>query len=561
MQNKGRLELTWVDKYVEKIIEPRILVEDQSKSYGSKNSGNMLIHGDNLIALQALQQDFSGRIKCIFIDPPYNTGSAFEHYDDNIEHSLWLDLMNKRLQLLKNLLTDDGAICVQIDAVEMPYLKVLMDEIFQRRNFVNIVCVKTKIAGVSGSNLGKSLQDNVEFVLLYAKDIDSFELNYIPKRKKELMEYIQEYIDDGKSWKYTSIIKAIDEGRYVKSFSAGNGDEIKLFIHEKYTIKSVNQIAKEEFDGDVKKAYYSYIDSVFRTTNAQTSIRTKVIEETKEFNNKGLFSIEYIPTKGKNAGKVSRFYYKDSNLIAWLRDVVSIEDNCIYKLDNMGNIWDDIQYNNLTKEGNVQFPNGKKPEALVRRFIEMITEKDDYVLDSFLGSGTTIACSHKLGRKWIGIELGDQCYTHCKPRIDRVIDGADEGGITKTVNWNGGGGYGFFELAPSLLVKHEKLPVYRINPCYSYEMICEAICKIEGFCYKPIDVFHGYSSERRFIHVTLDYVNAEYIMSVASRLDEEQSLLIYGVKIQSDIVLPDNIELKRIPQDLLDKCSFENEVL
>lgn len=560
MQNKGRLELTWVGKYEDKVIEPRIFVEDPTKSYGSKNSGNMLIHGDNLVALQALQQDYSGRIKCIYIDPPYNTGSAFEHYDDNIEHSIWLDLMNKRLRLLKNLLTEDGAICVQIDAVEMPYLKVLMDEVFQRRNFVNIVCIKTKIAGVSGSNLGKSLQDNVEFVLLYAKEINSFELNYIPKRKKELMEYIQEYIDDGKSWKYTSILKNIDEGRYVKSFTAGNGDEIKLYIHEEYIIKSVNQIAKEEFDGDVKSAYYSYINSVFRTTNAQTSIRTRVIEETKEYNNKGLFSIEYIPTKGKNAGKVSRFYYKDSNLIAWLRDVVSVEDSCIFKLDNMGNIWDDIQYNNLTKEGNVQFPNGKKPEALVQRFIEMITDKDDYVLDSFLGSGTTIACSHKLGRKWIGIELGDHCYTHCKPRIDRVIDGNDNGGITRSVNWNGGGGYSFFELAPSLLVRNPKLPIYQLNPQYSFEMIAEAICKIEGFKYEVRGDLHGYSSERRFIHITLEFVNAEYIKSLAVQLAEDQSLLIYGIKVQSDLKTPENIVVKRIPKDLLEKCSFENEV-
>jgi adenine-specific DNA-methyltransferase len=560
MEHRGKLELTWVGKYDDKVIEPRILVEDIEKSYGDPISENMLIHGDNLIALQALQQDFAGRIKCIYIDPPYNTGSAFEHYNDNLEHSIWLDLMSKRLILLRDLLDDDGGICVQIDAVEMPYLKVIMDEIFQRRNFVNIVCVKTKIAGVSGSNLGKSLQDNVEFIMIYAKDISNFSLKMIPQKNKELIDYIDEYIEQGKSWKYTSVLKTIDDGSYVKSFKAGNGDEIKLFVHKKFEIKSINQIANDEFDGDTKKAYYSYINKVFRTTNAQTSIRTKVIKETKEFNNKGIFSIEYIPIKGKNAGQVTRFYYKNTNLIAWLKDVVRIQKNSITKLDNMGNLWDDIQYNNLTKEGSVQFPNGKKPEALIRRFIEMLSEPGDYVLDSFLGSGTTVAVAHKLRRKWIGVELGNQCYSHCKPRLDRVINGEDSGGISKDLEWIGGGGYHFYELAPSLLTKNSKLPIYQINPDYTYEMLCEAICKIEGFRYQPSGTYHGHSSEKRFIHVTIEFVNAEYIRSVSSTLGDDQSLLIYGTKIQSDLRLPNNIEVKRIPKDLLTKCDYESEV-
>lgn len=560
MKKIGKLELTWVGKYDEKVIEPRILVEDVDKSYGDPTSENMLIHGDNLIALQALQQDFAGRIKCIYIDPPYNTGAAFEHYDDNLEHSIWLDLMGRRLKLLKELMADDAGICVQVDAVEMPYLKVLMDEIFNRLNFINIVCVKTKIAGVSGSNLGKSLQDNIEFILLYAKDLSQFELNYIPKKRKELMNYIEEYIQEGKSWKYTSVLKYIDKGEYVKSFFAGNGDEIKLFLHNDYEIKSINQVATEEFDGDKKRAYYKYIHKVFRTTNAQTSIRTKVIDETAEYGNKGIFSIEYAPIKGKNAGKVIRSYYKDTNLIAWLADVVSIEKQGVYKLDNMGNLWDDIQYNNLTKEGNVKFPNGKKPEALVRRFIGMLSEPGDYILDSFLGSGTTSAVAHKMNRRWIGIEMGEQAYSHCKVRLDRVIDGEDTGGITKDEKWQGGGGYHFYELAPSLLVKNNKLPIYQINPLYNFEMLCEAICKIEGFHYKPQELLHGYSSEKRFIHITKEFVNATYVKSLSAHLAEGQSLLIYGTKIQSNMILPDNIEVKKIPKDLLEKCDFESEI-
>ena len=203
---------------------------------------------------------------------------------------------------------------------------------------------------------------------------------------------------------------------------------------------------------------------------------------------------------------------------------------------------------------------GKKPESLIKQILEMATEPGDFVLDSFLGSGTTAATAHKLGRKWIGVELGEHAYTHCKTRLDKVVDGTDQGGISKELDWQGGGGYHFDELAPSLLVKNDKLPIYQINPSYTFEMLCEAICKIEGFRYKPQDVFHGHSSEKRFIHITTEFINAGYIKSLSARLAEGQSLLIYGTKIQSDMVLPDNIEVKKIPKDLLEKCDFESEV-
>ena len=200
-----------------------------------------------------------------------------------------------------------------------------------------------------------------------------------------------------------------------------------------------------------------------------------------------------------------------------------------------------------------------KPEKLLKLIFEIASNEGDWVLDSFLGSGTTAAVAHKMGRKYIGIEMGDHAYTLCKVRLDKVIDG-EQGGISKDVNWQGGGGYHFYELAPSLLVKNDKLPVYQINPSYTFEMLCEAICKIEGFRYKPQDVFHGYSSEKRFIHITTEFINAGYIKSLSARLAEGQSLLVYGTKIQSDMILPDNIEVKKIPKDLLDKCDFESEV-
>lgn len=554
-----RLELTWIGKGQEPAVEPRILLHDPSKDYGDPDSANMLIHGDNLLALKALEQQHAGQVKCIYIDPPYNTGAAFDYYDDNLEHSIWLRLMKARLEILKNLLSADGGICVQIDATEMAYLKVIMDEIFGRNNFVNIISVKTKIAGVSGSNLGKSLQDNIEFILMYAKDLSCFMLNKIPQKRQELMEYIDSYAQQGKSWKYTSVIKTIDDGTYIKSFQAGNGDEIRLFKHENFEVLSINQIAQDEFDGDVRKAYYAYIGHVFRTTNSQSSIRTKVIEETKEFANRGMFSIEYVPIKGRNAGKRIRSYYKDKNLIAWLRDVVVQDDTKIFKLDNSGNLWDDIQYNNLTKEGNVQFPKGKKPESLVQRVIDMLSQPGDLVLDSFLGSGTTCATAHKMGRRWIGIELGSHCYTHCIPRMQSVADGTDSGGITKEVGWQGGGGYKFYELAPTLIVK-DRFGNSVFSDKYNAQMLVAAVTKVNGYLYAPDpEVFwkQGCSQDNSFIYVTTQYLTAAMLDSLAKEVGALERLLICAPAF--DVGLNkryDNITVRKIPQSVLDKCEY-----
>lgn len=565
MQKKGKLELTWVGKYdEEKPVEPRILLEDTEKSYGDPGSENMLIHGDNLIALQALQQDFAGRIKCIYIDPPYNTGAAFEYYDDGIEHSIWLSLMRNRLILLRNLLSEEGSIWIQIDDEEQAYLKVICDEIFNRSNFVNMISVNMKnIAGASGGGEDKRLKKNCEYILIYAKDYSLLSPFNGPYVYTEMSELIQQYLEEGKSWKYTSVLVNPGDKVYLGSTVDGDGNEIKVYKRVGVEISSVKQVAKRE-GLTLKEAYRKYGVNVFRTTNAQTSIRTRIINFRKENNIRDqILSIEYVPKTGKNRGKVYEQFYKDDvcNLFVWLRDTSEVIDGELYKKDLQGTYWDmNAWMKNLTKEGSVEFGSGKKPEQLIRQIIEMTTAEGEWVLDSFLGSGTTAATATKLNRRWIGIERGNQAYSHCKPRLDRVIDGVDSGGITKGVNWHGGGGYHFYELAPSLLVKNDKLPVYQINPTYTFEMLCEAICKIEGFKYRPQDVFHGHSSEKRFIHVTTEFVNVEYIRSLSQHLDEGQSLLIYATKIQSDMILPDNIEVKKIPKDLLDKCNFESEV-
>ena len=564
MEHKGKLELTWVGKYDDKVIEPRILMEDREKSYGDPRSENMLIHGDNLIALQALQQDFYGSIKCIYIDPPYNTGSAFEHYDDNLEHSIWLSLMRKRLILLRELLREEGTIWIQIDDEEQAYLKVLCDEVFGRGNFVNMISVNMKnIAGVSGGGEDKRLKKNCEYILIYAKDYSLLPLFNGPYVYTEISDLVQQYTEEGKSWKYTSVLDEPGEKEYYGSTVDGDGNEIKVYLRKNPVMMSIKQVATR--DGITEKeAYQKYGISIFQTTNAQSSIRSRVMEyRTENSIAEDLISIEYVPRTGKNRGTLYEQFYKGDKcrLFVWLKDTSEVIDGELFKKDLQGTYWDmNAWMKNLTKEGSVEFGNGKKPEQLIRQIFEMATEPGDWVLDSFLGSGTTAAVATKMDRKWVGIELGNHAYTHCKVRLDRIVNGEDAGGITKAVNWEGGSGYHFYELAPSLLIKNERLPIYQINPEYTFEMLCEAICKIEGFKYKRDGVYHGYSSEKRFIHITKEYVNGEYIRSVATTLGENQSLLIYGTKVQSELRLPDNIEVKRIPKDLLDKCTFENEV-
>lgn len=564
MEHKGKLELTWVGKYDDKVIEPRILMEDREKSYGDPRSENMLIHGDNLIALQALQQDFYGSIKCIYIDPPYNTGSAFEHYDDNLEHSIWLSLMRKRLILLRELLREEGTIWIQIDDEEQAYLKVLCDEVFGRGNFVNMISVNMKnIAGVSGGGEDKRLKKNCEYILIYAKDYSLLPLFNGPYVYTEISDLVQQYTEEGKSWKYTSVLVEPGEKEYYGSTVDGDGNEIKVYLRKNPVMMSIKQVATR--DGITEKeAYQKYGISIFQTTNAQSSIRSRVMEyRTENSIAEDLISIEYVPRTGKNRGTLYEQFYKGDKcrLFVWLKDTSEVIDGELFKKDLQGTYWDmNAWMKNLTKEGSVEFGNGKKPEQLIRQIFEMVTEPGDWVLDSFLGSGTTAAVATKMNRKWVGIELGNHAYTHCKVRLDRIVNGEDAGGITKAVNWEGGSGYHFYELAPSLLIKNERLPIYQINPEYTFEMLCEAICKIEGFKYKRDGVYHGYSSEKRFIHITKEYVNGEYIRSVATTLGENQSLLIYGTKVQSELRLPDNIEVKRIPKDLLDKCTFENEV-
>lgn len=519
----------------------------------------MLIHGDNLLALKALEIQFTGTVKCIYIDPPYNTGAAFEHYDDGIEHSKWLSMMAERLKCLRTLLREDGTIFIQIDDNEQAYLRVLCDEIFGRNNFLNMISINAKVsAGASGGGEDKRLKKNIEYILIYCKNMDSFPGFKPIYKKTELMKYIGKMKEDGKSYKYTSVLYHCDGFELFKTIKDGAGDDIKIYKVNDYEIKSVKQVA--QLEGITEAEVYSkYYKKIMTTTNAQTSIRTRIWDATDSENN--MYKAVYVPRTGKNKGKKTELLLmgKQKVLVIWLKDTAEWIKGKIYKKERIGTYWDGFSWINVTKEGSVLFPNGKKPESLIKQVLEMATEEGDLVLDSFLGSGTTAATAHKMGRRWIGIEMGEHAYTHCKVRLDNVIAG-EQGGISKEVGWKGGGGYKFYELAEPLLVKNKVLPVYQINPSYTWDMVCEAICKIEGFTYEPYGEFQGHSSENRFIHITEEFVNTKYVMSIMKNLGDKQSLLIYCKKNQADMILPENVEVKKIPKDLLDKCNFESEV-
>lgn len=520
MQKSGKLELTWVGKYEQKEIEPRILVENPDLSYGDQDTGNMLIHGDNLIALKALEQDYAGKIKCIYIDPPYNTGSAFEYYDDGLEHSEWLNMMRPRLEILQRLLSDNGAIFISIDDDEFAYLKVLCDEVFGRVNFVGTLIWEKKKKPSFLSNIGSI----TEYILVYAKE------------KMQLPDLVYGVTTEGKKYPFNN---------------AGNGIKVLTFPPKSVSFlfddcviqpqdMSGGNIVTELLDEITVKDGMN--EKAFRLKGEWRYSQQKLEEIVANKERIVISKIPFRPNHVKSGGEPKK-----------LKNLLSVSHYGIATNE-------DATSESRLLFGTVEAFSYPKPEMLLSILIGAITNKDDLVLDSFLGSGTTAAVAHKMERRWIGIELGNHAYTHCKVRMDKVIDG-EQGGISKAVNWQGGGGYKFYELAPSLLVPNPKLPtIKQINPEYTFAMMCEAICKLEGFKYKPDGKFHGKSSEQRFIHITKEFVNGEYINSLLANLGEGQSLLVYGTKIQSGLRLPDNVVVKKIPKDLLDKCAFESEV-
>ena len=565
MATTQKLELTWLGKDNEIKIEPRLLIEDTEKSNCKHDPAteNMLIHGDNLLALKALERNYAGKVKCIYIDPPYNTGSAFEHYDDNLEHSTWLTLMKPRLELLRKLLSDDGSIWISIDTEESHYLKVLCDEIFGRRNFIDEVVWQRAYAPV---NLKKTLSRSHDIILVYAKNLSpTFTLNKLPRSAEANARYKNPDNDPRGVWQSDnlSVGPAVESNIYEITTPSGR----KVMPPKGYSWR-LNKTRFAEFVADNRI---------------------------------------WFGEDGNNTPRIKRFLAEVKDgvvaMTLWTRDEVgdSQEGKREIKALHFDSIFDT-----------------PKQERLIQRILTLATNEGDLVLDSFLGSGTTAAVAQKMNRRYIGIEMGDHAYTHCKVRLDKVISGEDKGGIsvskeyvdlkedslkslklnvedikifnkvltklgketnlippdvlkeikketglqkvTRKLTWQGGGAYKFFELAPTL-IQQDEFGEYVINNTYDAIMLAAAVALHEGFTFAPDrEIFwkQAKGNESSYLFVTTRHINGSYLDAIKSTMQESEYLIIACKSYEAGAEkLYPNITIKKIPQMLLNRCEFD----
>lgn len=521
----------WVNKKDPRVSEPRILVEKHL--FGDKNTENILIKGDNLLALKALLQNFQNKIKVVYIDPPFNTGSAFMHYDDGLEHSIWLTMMRDRLELIHKLLNKEGAIFIEIDDTEYGYLRLLMDEIFGRSNYVTTVSIK-RSAATGHKAINPGLVNVTEYILAYAKNKAkwTYKQQFIVREKYDKQySYLVTNFDEGyKKWAFVNLFQYV-----AKSLGFHNVTSAK------------KHLGNEEFNNKALKFAFENAKRVIRFALPNYQGVSQAARELIDQSKKDISRIYLLPRD-----KYSKMYFYKGNRILFLGDKIRGVDGQQGISEALTNFWDDIAWQGIASEGGVEFPKGKKPEKLIRRIIEMSSDVDDYVLDSFAGSGTTGAVAHKLGRKWIMVELGDQAETHCIKRLKRVINGEDQTGVSKIINWKGGGGFKYFELGDSLFVRDDDLRLTVINPKMYNGALIRAVLKVEGFkLVNPDNGLHGMSGTTA-AHVTEQYLSQDYIDTLLNEIgDQAKFIVIYAKTISSKLKLPDDVEVKRIPEILL----------
>lgn len=512
---QNRLELTWVGKEHRPLLEPRILLEDAARAHHARHRTaessifeNQLIFGDNLLALKALEQEFAGKIKCIFIDPPYNTGSAFEHYDDGIEHSLWLSLLRDRLEILRRLLSDDGSLWATIDDNEAHYLKVLGDEVFGRNNFAANVIWQKKYAP---ANDAKWLSDDHDHILIFAKNKEVWRPNKLPRTDAQNRLYSNPDSDPRGPWmsdNYTCA-KSADErpNLYYRIVNPNTGEAI---LPKRTRVWA------------------------FDANTHQRHVRDDMIYWGKDGTNS-------TPRLKKFRG------------LLWDQGRVS---GTIWPYEEVGHT-QDARREALALNPDAPFST-PKPEALMKRIVELGSNPGDWVLDSFAGSGTTGAVAHKMGRRWIMIEMGEHAHTHIIPRLKKVIDGEDPGGVTESVNWKGGGGFRYYRLAPSLISTDQwGNPV--INKEYNAAMLSEALCKLEGFTYAPSDSLNwqqGRSTERDFLYATTANLGADQLQQLSDEVGPDRTLLVLCSAFRGSADRFANLTVRKIPTHVLSRCEW-----
>ncbi len=510
---KQKLELTWIGKENRPQLEPRILLEDPGKSYHAQHRvsdndifDNRLIFGDNLLALKALEQEFAGKVKCVFIDPPYNTGSAFSHYEDGVEHSIWLSLMRHRLELIRRLLSADGSLWITIDDNEAHYLKVLCDEVFGRECFVANVVWRSSDAA---NNDSKTFSIDHNHILIYSKQ-QNWLSNSLPRTEETNAHYKNPDSDPSGPW------------------FAGNLSSPQPRANLRYLIKSPTGYKIPPPANGWR----------WQESTMQDMIRRGEI---------------IFTTDGKRI--VKKTYLKDQKGLA------------------PSTMWDDLDDTGHNRQAKYElkklFPDTQtaelfatpKPERLLKKILTIATGPDDLILDSFAGSGTTGAVAQKMGRRWIMVELGEHCHTHIIPRLRKVIDGEDKGGITRAVDWKGGGGFRYYRLAPSLLeVDSFGNPV--ISKQYNGAMLAEAMCKLMGFTYAPSEEVYwqqGHSTENDFIYVTTQTMTRDHLSALSEEVGTGRSLLICCAAFRGKADDFPNLTLKKIPSAVLHKCEWGHD--
>ncbi|MBR1179962.1 site-specific DNA-methyltransferase [Bradyrhizobium sp. KB893862 SZCCT0404] len=506
-----RLELTWIGKNDRPRLEPRILIEDAKKSHHAATKRdddifeNMLIQGDNLLALKALEADYAGKVKCVFIDPPYNTGSAFEHYDDGLEHSLWLSLMRDRLELIRRLLSDDGSLWITIDDNEAHYLKVLCDEIFGRSNFITSVIWRKNY---SPKSTARHFSEDHDYILVIAKNAEKWIPNPMPRTEKQDAAYKNPDNDPRGRWKPGDL-------------SARN-----YYSKGLYPIKTPSG---RTIPGPPNKNYWRVDEKKFWELDKDKRIWW-----------------------GRDGGAIPQI----KRFLAEVKEGVTPQT-----------FWphDDVGHTQEAKQESIELFADKafatpKPERLLHRILSLATKPNDLVLDSFAGSGTTGAVAHKMGRRWIMAELGEHAVTHIVPRLKKVVDGKDEGGVTGATGWQGGGGFRFYHLAPSLLEK-DKWGNWVIAKTYNAAMLAEAMCCHMGFTYQPSqDVTeywrHGHSSERDFIFVTTTSLTHDQLKAISHDVGPDRTLLICCKAFNARLDDFENLTVKKIPHSILNRCEW-----
>ena len=512
-----------------KDVVMKILREDKSLSYGTDD--NLLVHGDNLEALKALLPFYAGQVKCIYIDPPYNTGSAFEHYDDNLEHSTWLNMMYPRLKLLREFLREDGSIWISIDDKECHYLKVICDEIFGRQNFVIQTTIK-RGAATGHKAINPTPVQVSDYMLTYAKDKSKWKYHPVYAKRgydKAYNKYIINYDDPFEKWEFCSLKDMLKKRKCT-----------------------VEEFLKTEAHRVVRTAQPNY--------NA-------VGEETRRLIDDSRCDPSRIYLQ-KREGH-SDIYLKNGERILFYKDKLRCIDGEWVTAELVTSIWNDMNYQGIAKEGAVTFLKSKKPEAQIARILEMSTIPGDLVLDSFLGSGTTTAVAHKMGRRWIGIEMGDHAKTHCAVRMKKVVDG-EQSGISKSVKWQGGGGFRYYELGEAILkedgsltgdIPFEVMAAHvwfsETKTPYAGDKKSTVLGVHEGTAY--VLLYNGILKDRSvnggnvLTRKTLEVIQADLAAHEDARPPEYEKIVVYGeaCRLMASTLQALKIEFRQTPYDLV----------